>query len=192
MSSIQEKIDKFQLNCYDIAKNEANKLTVEIEEKIDKNIKDEIRLYKKDSELKYERRANQIEQNYNCDVYDAENKAKHIIIEKKDNIKKDLQNEVIKRIKEFIKSYDYQYYLINNIDEAIQNLKIEEGDVVTIGITPEDYNVYQGEIKNKFGYSINTILSKNLGGSICINESKKISINNTLKTLIEENFIDKG
>ena len=56
MSSIQEKMDKFQYNCYEMAKIEANNLSQEIEEKIDKNIKDEINLYREESNEKYEKK----------------------------------------------------------------------------------------------------------------------------------------
>ena len=188
MSSIQDKIDTFRLNCFEMATNEANQLSASIEERINKNIKDEIELYTKESNERYEKKSKKLEQNYNCQIFDERNTARHAIIDAENEIKNDLKNTVTDKIKAFVNSEDYEKYLINNITSALNKLKIENGDIVKINITECDFNNYKTKINDNFSYVVDKISNKNIGGSICVNESKNISIDNTLKTLIEENL----
>lgn len=187
MSSVQDKIDKFRLNCYEMATHEENELSFAIDEKINKNIEDEIDLYQKEANAKYEKKSKKLEQNYNCQIFDEENMARHAVIDAENEIKNDLKRTVTGKIKEFVNSEAYKNFLIKNISNALNKLRIEDGDVVKINITNEDFNKYKDEIKNQFNFEIGEISDKNIGGAICINESKNISINNTLKILIEEN-----
>lgn len=188
MSSIQDKIDIFRSNCYEMAKDEANELSISIEEKINKNIEEEVELYKQESNKKYEKKSRKLEQNYNCQIFKEENIAKHSIIDAENKIKNDLKITVTNKIKDFVNSEDYKSFLINNISSALDKLKIENGDVIKINITNNDFEKYKDEIKGQFDFEVLEISNKNIGGSICVNESKNISINNTLKILIEENL----
>ena len=113
--------------------------------------------------------------------------ARHAVIDAENEIKNDLKRTVTGKIKEFANSEAYKNFLIKNISNALNKLRIGDGDVVKINITNEDFNKYKDEIKNQFNFEIGEISDKNIGGAICINESKNISINNTLKILIEEN-----
>lgn len=188
MSSIQDKIDTFRLNCYEMATNDANKLSETIEEKINKNIKEEIELYKEEASRKYEKKYKKLEQSYNCQIFDEENMARHAIMDVEDTIKKDLKDTVTEQIKKFVNSEIYKSFLFKNISSAINKLNIENGNIIKINITGNDFNKYKDEIKDKFNFEVDAISNRNIGGSICINESKNISINNTLRILIEENL----
>lgn len=188
MSSIQDKIDTFRLNCYEMATNDANELSETIEEKINKNIKEEVELYKEKSNRKNEKKYRKLEQNYNCRIFDEENMARHAIMDVEDMIKKDLKDTVTEQIKEFVNSEIYKSFLFKNISSAINKLNIEDGNIIKINITDNDFNKYKDEIRDKFNFKVDVISNTNIGGSICVNESKNISINNTLKILIEENL----
>lgn len=188
MSSIQEKIDTFRLNCYEMAVNDANQLSASIEEKIKQNIKDEVELYEKEANEKCEKKLRKLEQNYNCQIFEEQNAARHSVIEAENEIKDDLKATVISKIKEFTNTQSYTNFLINNIKESLSKLKIEEEDQIKIEITTNDMSKYKKEIEEKFNAKVEEMSNKNIGGSICVNESKKISINNTLQTLIEENL----
>lgn len=188
MSSIQEKIDIFRSNCYEMAVNDANELSASIEEKINKNIKDEIEVYEQEASIKCEKKTRKLEQKYNCQIFDEQNIARHAIIDAENAIKDDLRETVTHRIKEFVDSEEYKDFLINNIKTSLRKLKINEGNIIRIGVTINDFTKYKAEIEEKFNAKVEEISNKNIGGSICVNEDKNISINNTLKTLIEENL----
>lgn len=188
MSSIQEKIDTFRLNCYEMAVNDANELSASIEEKINKNIKDEIEVYEQEASKKCEKKSRRLEQNYNSQIFDEQNMARHAVIDAENAIKEDLRTTVTHKIKEFVNSEAYKNFLINNINKSLTKLKINGGDIIKIGITTDDFSKYKAEIEEKFNAQAEEISNKNIGGSICVNESKNISVNNTLKTLIEENL----
>lgn len=186
MSSIKEKIKKFETNCLDMSDIESRNLEEQIEKEIEEKIKEEIEEYKKDVSSTLERKIRRLEKNYNSEVFEINNDARKKIIEKKEELNKEIKEELKSKMIKFTDQKEYETFLTNNIKQAIKILNLKENDILEIGLTSKDTNKFQNIIKEQFKADIFIINDKYIGGAICNNVTQNISVNNTLDTISEE------
>lgn len=188
MSSIDEKIKKFKETCSYMASEESKILSNQIDEEIEKNIKEEIAEYEAERKKEHLKKMERLEQKHNTELFQTDNNARYEILKKEKELKEKLYNKIINKIVEFTNGNKYKDFLNKNIKQTIVNLKIEEGNDAVLRITKKDMEKFGKELKSNYDVKFETIEDSNYGGSIGINTSKQILIDNSLKTQVEEFF----
>ena len=190
MIDIDNKIKKFQNNCIETATREANSLKESIDNKINSKIEDEIASYREEAVRKYNRQISKLEKNYNSKIYELNNNSNISILNKRRELSDTLKLEVKLQILNFVNSDKYFEFLIDNIKSSILEIGKHGESLVKIYLTQNDKDKYENKISSYFNFDIDSISNDFIGGSICVGVTKNISIDNTLKTLIEEQFIN--
>lgn len=186
MDQIKSKLEDLRNDCIMQAKNEANEMNNDIDEKIENDIKEKLDEYSKKQEIRFNREIKGIEKQYNTRRYELEKIAKMDLLERQQEIKMDLINSVAKNMSMFVKSEEYFNYLIKNINNAIDKIG-KNKDNITIYITNYDSNRYSKILSSKFNnYNIKTISDDNIGGCKCIDVDSNIIVDNTISLLIRE------
>lgn len=186
MSTISEKIRKFEKNCIDMSDIETNELEQKIDKEINERIFEEIREYKNEAERNLKRKITKIEKEYNSEIFKINNHARLQVINKKQELNNQLKNEVKTRISNFTDEETYFIFLLKNIEQSISKVEPEENDIIKLGLTEKDINKYKESILNQYKVEIYSIDNNYIGGTICTNLTKNIYADNTLKLLIEE------
>lgn len=186
MDQIKSKLEDLRNDCIMQAKNEANEMNNDIDEKIENDIKEKLDEYSKKQEIRFNREIKGIEKQYNTRRYELEKIAKMDLLKRQQEIKMDLINSVAKNMSMFVKSEEYFNYLIKNINNAIDKIG-KNKDNITIYITNYDSNRYSKILSSKFNnYNIKTISDDNIGGCKCIDVDSNIIVDNTISLLIRE------
>lgn len=186
MDQIKSKLEDLRNDCIMQAKNEANEMNNDIDEKIENDIKEKLDEYSKKQEIRFNREIKGIEKQYNTRRYELEKIAKMDLLKRQQEIKMDLINSVAKNMSMFVKSEEYFNYLIKNINNAIDKIG-KNRDNITIYITNYDSNRYGKILSSKFNnYNIKTISDDNIGGCKCIDVDSNIIVDNTISLLIRE------
>lgn len=188
MDAVSNKIEIFQNNCYQMAQIEADNLRNEIDSEINENIKSEIKKYKEETERNFYKKIQKKEKNYNSEILNQEIECKQNIVEKQKELQEDLKTEIYNRIVDFINTDNYKKFLFNNIEKVIDNCKLNNtvnSDII-LYLTQRDADKYKDEIQTNFQCNIEIMESSNIGGAI--GETKNILVDNSLRTLIEENI----
>lgn len=190
MIDIDDKIKKFQNNCIETATNEANTLKQSINTKINSKIEDELSSYRQEALKKYNRQVNKLEKNYNSKIFELNNNSNIAILNKRRELSDTLKLEIKLKILNFVNSDKYFDFLLDNIKKSILELGKQGESLVKIYLTQNDKNKYENKISSYFNFDIDGINNDFIGGSICVGTTKNIYIDNTLKTLIDEQFIN--
>lgn len=186
MDQIKSKLEDLRNDCIMQAKNEANEMNNDIDEKIENDIKEKLDEYSKKQEIRFNREIKGIEKQYNTRRYELEKIAKMDLLKRQQEIKMDLINSVAKNMSMFVKNEEYFNYLIKNINNAIDKIG-KNKDNITIYITNYDSNRYSKILSSKFNnYNIKTISDDNIGGCKCIDVDSNIIVDNTISLLIRE------
>lgn len=187
MDSIDDKLKKFQKNCYDMATEDANNISSHIESLISANTNEKIKVYEEKYKKDYEKKAQKLEQDYNSKIFNLANKTKHDILELNEKYINNLKDMVQKEILKFVVSSNYYDFLEKNVEQSLDKLNITPSDNITIQINKKDFLKYNKKLKDKFNYKIENLTNKKIiGGSICINCTKQILIDNSLDIIIDE------
>lgn len=189
MVDIENKIIKFQNNCIETATREANSLKEIINDKVNSKIEDELASYREEALKKYNRQVDKLEKSYNSKIFELNNNYKIAILNKQKQLLQNLKLEVTLQVLNFVNSDKYLEFLIQNIKHSILELGKQGESLVKIYITQNDKDKYENKIYSCFNFDIDVISNDFIGGSICVGSTKNISIDNTLKTLIEEQVI---
>ena len=126
MSSNEEKLENFQKNCYDMADLESKTIMDKINNEINDDINQELKEYEKEMAKKYEEKLKRLEQKYNTDIFNLNNDARYKVVEKENEAKNEIKREVVKKIMLFKQTDEYFAFLTRNINQAMENLKIED------------------------------------------------------------------
>ena len=186
MDTVSRKIENFQNNCYQMAKIEADKLKKEIDSEINDNIKIEIKKYKEETERNFNKKIDKIEKNYNSEIFNQEIECKQNIVERQKELKEDLKAEIYDKIVNYIDTENYKKFLFNNIEQVINSCNLNNNQNVILYLTKTDFSKYKEEIKSEFQCNMEIMDSSNIGGTI--GETENVLVDNSLKTLIEENI----
>lgn len=184
MVDVSKKLDKIENKCYEIAKKEFKSLKEENDNIISESVLDKINSYKEELEKKYINEINKLEREYNRNLFDYEMDERVKI----NNFKKTLKNNISLKVENemigFSDSFEYKDYLFKTINNTLN--KLEKNENTEIYVTEKDFDKFKDEIQNLFSVKVDKISNENIGGCIVMDHVKKISINNTLKTNIEE------
>lgn len=186
MDLIKNKIDKFQINCYQTAVAKAKEIENKVNTELLDDTKNEVKAYEIEAKNNFEKNMSKLDHAYNTEIFKQQNEAKMKILDKKRKIKEDIQIEVISNLTKFIASRKYITFLIKNIKEALKSSKVGKKDKAVIYVTKKDFEKYEKRLKKEFNYEFLKLENENLGGSKCFNQTKNIFVDNTLKTLILE------
>lgn len=195
MDVISEKIENFRNNCYQMAQNEAERLKKEIDNEINENIKIETKKYQEEIEKNFNKRIDKIEKSYNSEIFNQEIEYKQNITEKQKELQEDLKSEIYTRIEKFVDTENYKKFLFDNIEQVIKSCDLHNSKQVVsdsnlnnvkLYLTQRDYNKYKDEVKTMYQCTIETMENIYIGGAI--GETKNVLVDNSLKTLIQENI----
>lgn len=100
----EDKIKKFEENCYETSGKQAFELQKTLDDTIKKGIKNQIDEYKKDKEYKYNARVNKLEKKYNSEMFALEHEYKVSVLKKQAEILKKLKNDVFTKLREFARN----------------------------------------------------------------------------------------
>lgn len=183
MIDVNKKIEKIEKNCLDTARKELNQLKSENDQVLDEKLLEKINSYKDELSKKYDIELNKIKREYNRNLFDYEMDEKKKINNFKQELINNMENKIKSEFEDFTSSQDYKEYLFKAIRKSIQKGSSNE---CTVFVTEIDYNKYKEEIENYFNINVGKIDNSNIGGCVLINIKDKISVDNTLKTNIEE------
>lgn len=132
---------------------------------------------------KYENELKKIDRDYNKEVYDFEIDERIRLKNFKENILKGIKSNIINQITLFVNSNEYKDYLFKNVNLAFNKIN---ADNTILYLTQKDIERYASQIQEIIEIKIEKMDDKYIGGSMLLNKDKKISIDNTLLTSIEE------
>lgn len=184
MVDIEKKIEKIEKNCYEIARKELINLKQENDNISDKEILDRVNNYKDELSEKYENELKKIDRQYNRYLYDYEMNERVKINKFKETLISNINYKIETEFQKFIDSDEYEGYLFRNINNTLKN--INNVDDCIIYITENDYYKFKDKIIEKFKINLDKISNENIGGCVLIDNKSKISIDNTIKTNIDE------
>lgn len=184
MIDINKKIEKIEKNCYETARKEYKVLKEENDNIISEKALDKVNSYKEELAKKYINEISKIEREYNRNLFDYEMDERVKINEFKQNLKEDINSRVELEICKFVDTFEYKNFLFKTIEKTLS--KINKNEYIEVYVTEKDFNKFKDEIQSNFNIKLEKIENENIGGCIVIDTINHISINNTLKTNIEE------
>lgn len=184
MIDINKKLDKIEKNCYELAKREYKFLKEDNDNIISEKVLEKVNSYKEELTKKYTNEISKIEREYNRNLFDYEMTERVKVNEFKQNLKENINSMVESQIYNFIETYEYKDFLFRNIEKTLS--KINMNECIEVYITEKDFYKFKDEIEKTFNVRLEKIENENIGGCVVIDSLNHISINNTLKTNIEE------
>lgn len=184
MIDINKKLDKIEKNCYELAKREYKFLKEDNDNIISEKVLEKVNSYKEELTKKYANEISKIEREYNRNLFDYEMAERVKVNEFKQNLKENINSMVESQIYNFIETYEYKNFLFRNIEKTLS--KMDMNECIEVYITEKDFYKFKDEIEKTFNVKLEKIENENIGGCVVIDSQNHISINNTLKTNIEE------
>ena len=184
MIDINKKLDKIEKNCYELAKREYKFLKEDNDNIIYEKVLKKVNSYKEELTKKYANEISKIEREYNRNLFDYEMAERVKVNEFKQNLKENINSMVESQIYNFIETYEYKNFLFRNIEKTLS--KMDMNECIEVYITEKDFYKFKDEIEKTFNVKLEKIENENIGGCVVIDSQNHISINNTLKTNIEE------
>lgn len=188
MENVSQIIEKFKMSCFNMANNEAEEMSRQIEASLNENINQEIKEYEKEKQKEYEKKLIKLEHNFNSDVYEANYKAKQAVMKKKEELEEEIKKEFTDIVNVFLASDKYENFLISNIHQAMQNLKVDSSDEISIYIIKKDKEKFESRLKKIFECNVLELEDSYIGGALLVNETKNILVNNTIAEQINSNW----
>lgn len=184
MIDINKKLDKIEKNCYELAKREYKFLKEDNDNIISEKVLEKVNSYKEELTKKYTNEISKIEREYNRNLFDYEMAERVKVNEFKQNLKENINSMVESQIYNFIETYEYKNFLFRIIEKTLS--KMDMNECIEVYITEKDFYKFKDEIEKTFNVKLEKIENENIGGCVVIDSLNHISINNTLKTNIEE------
>lgn len=193
MEEIERKLLKFKEDCLKQAGQDADNLQLNIKEKIDAQVAEELKQYNEKQEIKFERELKKIEKDYYARRFALETDIKQKLLQKEQEIQEDYKLELENMLKLFVKSEEYEEFLIKNIEKSLAKVQEDkEAKGLVIYLTKEDKKNYSQKLKEVYpNIKIELMDEENLGGSQCYCKKKNIFVDNTLKLAVIEQVEDK-
>ena len=180
----QLKLDKIEKNCINSANEDFKKLKNENDASIEKIVNEEVEKYKNTLDEKYKREVAKLEKEYNKEIYNYSMNSKRKERQFEDTLILNLHKEIIEIFCEYTDDDEYEKYLFSNIEKVLEKIQRKEESIIYI--TENDIKRFGEKIKAKYDVEIKKIDNDYIGGVILLNNTDKVSIDNTLKTNIEE------
>ena len=183
--NIEKKLKSIEESCIETAHREAQELEAIIRDTSNIKLNEKLETYKKDLAKKYEKEVNRLEKEYNMDVYDYEQSQKIRINQFQESLMHNIKTKVETAMIQFTNSETYKSYLISHIKNTMKKA-YAENEKCKVLIVEKDYYQYKNEILQIFPIMLERINNDYIGGCMVINEKNKISIDNTIKTNIDQ------
>ncbi|MGJ0847202.1 V-type ATP synthase subunit E [Tissierella praeacuta] len=189
MITLEDKLDIFYKIVFKEEEAKCKKLLEELEFKNNSILEEKkIELEKKKEEI-IERKRILAEIQKNEMVSKAVGESRGKILEKREEVLRDLISSLEDRARKFVLSSDYEGYLLNKIVQIIREVSEKE---IIISITEidkerfEDFILEIGKENNK-DISLNLISPDIIGGFTLSDKDRSYNLDNSFKTIIEEN-----
>ena len=186
---IDKKIEKIEKSCMEIAKKELKELEEENNSRVDSEVKEKVNSYKDELASRYEEELKKINREFNKKAYDYEMNSRVKINNFKETLKKDITTKVTNGIWLFVDSEQYEEYLYASIEKVLNKVSFNTNSS-KLYLTEKDFDRFSEGIRNRFGIAIDKIPNDNVGGCVIVDNSLNISVDNTIKTLIDEKIKD--
>lgn len=183
---MKEKINIIEDSCKRLLRKDLVELNSNIDNEIEKRIKDELNEYQEKEEFTYNKKLEKMEKDFNKQIFNLEMNCKKEMLYQKKQIQKDLKKEVIILMKDFVVSNEYEEFLMLKIEEAIQKNNNTTNSI--LGIIEKDIQRFSDKIIQKYNIKLKTIDDKYIGGCILEDNTQGIYIDNTISNCIEENL----
>lgn len=173
-----EKLKKFEEACIEMANNDKQNLTKELNEKANNRIEKEVAIFKQKLENKLNKEKIRLEKDYNKKIIDLNFSAKKELLNEYNYEIDELFNCCKQKLIEFTNTEEYKKVLNNMFLEAMKNL--EDKKDLTIYIVKND--------KDKIDFSAYgklEILEDSYIGGVKL-QSKNILVDNTILTNLKE------
>ena len=189
MITLDDKLDIFYKVVFKEEEEKCKKALEELEEK-NRSILEEkkIELAKRKEEIINRRRIlAETQKNEMLSKATQENRGK--ILEKREEVLRDLISSLEDRAREFVLSHDYNDYVLSKIEDLIR--EIDEKEII-IGLKEKDKVNLEDSIlnlgkENNKDIFFNIVVSDIIGGFILSDKDMSYNLDNSFKTIIEEN-----
>ena len=143
MEEIERKLLKFKEDCLKQAGQDADNLQLNIKEKIDAQVAEELKQYNEKQEIKFERELKKLEKDYYARRFALETDIKQKLLQKEQEIQENYKIELENMLKLFVKSEEYEEFLIKNIEKSLAKVQEDkEAKGLVIYLTKEDKKNY--------------------------------------------------
>lgn len=181
---INRKLEKIKNNCINTAKQENAELKLE-NDKVEKELLEKmVTEYELEVQKKYENEINKLNRDYNKNIFNYDMESRRKLTKFKDTLILYVHKKLIEKFIQFSDTEEYRDFLRNNIRQVLS--KVSSNGDCTVYVTNRDMERFGNDLRNEFNVELQTIEDSNIGGCMLINDSEKVSIDNTLKNNISE------
>ena len=182
---IEKKLKNVEDNCINLAQKDADELKKATEKERDEKIADFISKYKEELEMKLNKEMANLNKNYNHSIFTLKKEGQIKVENFKKSKIRELKNKILDKYNDYKNTEEYKYDLISRIKATMG--KAGEGNRFEIMVVENDYNNYIEMLKNEFvNIDIKQLSNDYIGGCIIFNKDKKMLIDNTIRTVLEE------
>ena len=182
---IENKLKNVEDNCINLAQKDADELKKATEKERDEKIADFISKYKEELEMKLNKEMANLNKNYNHSIFTLKKEGQIKVENFKKSKIRELKNKILDKYNDYKNTEEYKYDLILRIKATMG--KAGEGSRFEIMVVENDYNNYIEMLKNDFvNIDIKQLSNDYIGGCIIFNKDKKMLIDNTIRTVLEE------
>ena len=126
-----------------------------------------------------------LNKNYNHSIFTLKKEGQIKVENFKKSKIRELKNKILDKYNDYKNTEEYKYDLISRIKATMG--KAGEGSRFEIMVVENDYNNYIEMLKNEFvNIDIKQLSNDYIGGCIIFNKDKKMLIDNTIRTVLEE------
>ena len=182
---IEKKLKNVEDNCINLAQKDADELKKATEKERAEKIADFISKYKEELEMKLNKEMANLNKNYNHSIFTLKKEGQIKVENFKKSKIRELKNKILDKYNDYKNTEEYKYDLISRIKATMG--KAGEGSRFEIMVVENDYNNYIEMLKNEFvNIDIKQLSNDYIGGCIIFNKDKKMLIDNTIRTVLEE------
>jgi vacuolar-type H+-ATPase subunit E/Vma4 len=182
---IEKKLKNVEDNCINLAQKDADELKKATEKERDEKIADFISKYKEELDMKLNKEMANLNKNYNHSIFTLKKEGQIKLENFKKSKIRELKNKILDKYNDYKNTEEYKYDLISRIKATMG--KAGEGSRFEIMVVENDYNNYIEMLKNEFvNIDIKQLSNDYIGGCIIFNKDKKMLIDNTIRTVLEE------
>lgn len=189
MITIEDKLDIFYKLVFKNEEENAKSRLENLEKQHKKILKDKVIELEKIKNQNVDRRRNLAEIQKNEMISKAIGEDKHKLLIKREEFLKDLISSIEVKARGFTDTLEYKKYMINKVKDVLDGL--DERDII-IKLNKEDKEKIQKELlqiatKNNKNLSFDFLSIDAIGGFIITDKAKTYSLDNSFKSIIEEN-----
>ena len=189
MITIEDKLDIFYKLVFKNEEENAKLKLEDLEKQHKKILEDKVRELEKIEKENIERRKSLAETLKNEMISKAVGENKHKVLIKREEFLKDRISSIQMKAQEFTHSVEYKKYMINKVTNVLSDLN--ENDII-IKLNEEDEKKLNKDlteiaIKNNKNLSFDLLSMDAIGGFIIMDKAKTYNLDNSFKSIIEEN-----